>query len=443
MSKVYVFVGPSLRIEAARAELPEAVYLPPVAQGDVYRVARRQPLAIGIIDGYFERQPAVWHKEILWSLSQGIPVYGSASMGALRAAELSVFGMHGVGDIFEAFQSGELEDDDEVAVAHASADEGYRALSEPMVNIRATLRAAEAAGALTPSSRLALERAAKALFYPERTYAAIVERAGLPQAELDSLAAWLPKGRVDQKQADAVRMLRLMREHLEAGRPPAAVDFRFEYTTFWDAAVQAAGVLDQEDEMVGLPAVFAELGLHGSTAAQARQTATLRQLALENAALRGYSVDEPKVERLATRFRAARGLEREVDFERWLGESHLTRERFAALMHQEALAALVVPAAEHAASARLVDQLRLTGEYRRLIDRAVTKQGWLAAEGLEHVRLEDVGLTAESLVRWHFARLGSPPPANLPRYARSVGFEDDRDLVSTLLREFCFVSAAA
>ena len=71
--------------------------------------------AIGIIDGYFENIPSVWHKEILWAMSQGIHVFGSASMGALRAAELAPFGMEGVGAIFEAYRDGWLEDDDEVA----------------------------------------------------------------------------------------------------------------------------------------------------------------------------------------------------------------------------------------------------------------------------------------------------------------------------------------
>ena len=50
-------------------------------------------------------------------MSQGIHVFGSASMGALRA-ELCPFGMVGVGRIFEAYRDGELEDDDEVAVIH-------------------------------------------------------------------------------------------------------------------------------------------------------------------------------------------------------------------------------------------------------------------------------------------------------------------------------------
>ena len=46
--------------------------MPPVAQGDIYRAVRRRPRAIGIIDGYFEGVPAVWHKEILWAMAQGI-----------------------------------------------------------------------------------------------------------------------------------------------------------------------------------------------------------------------------------------------------------------------------------------------------------------------------------------------------------------------------------
>ena len=48
----YVFTGPTLSPADASAEL-DAIYMPPVAQGDVYRVCRKRPIAIGIIDGYF------------------------------------------------------------------------------------------------------------------------------------------------------------------------------------------------------------------------------------------------------------------------------------------------------------------------------------------------------------------------------------------------------
>ena len=90
-----VFVGPTLCPQELPAD-DDFVVLPPVAQGDVYRTAQSRPQAIGIVDGYFEGALSVWHKEILWAMAEGIHVFGSASMGALRAAELHPFGMVGV-----------------------------------------------------------------------------------------------------------------------------------------------------------------------------------------------------------------------------------------------------------------------------------------------------------------------------------------------------------
>ncbi len=233
--KIFVFLGPSLRLADAKRELT-ATYLPPVAEGDVYRAALEQPAAIGIIDGYFEVIPAVWHKEILYALKQGIHVFGAASMGALRGAELAAFGMEGVGAIFEAYRDGHLEDDDEVAVQHGPAEVGYPILSEAMVNIRPTLAEAAAAGIIGGATRAALESGAKALLYRDRSYPALLEWArgtGLPDDELDRLEAWLPTGRVDQKREDALTMLRAMRERFENGCEPKQVTFHFEHTTLW------------------------------------------------------------------------------------------------------------------------------------------------------------------------------------------------------------------
>src|SRR5262245_8073226 len=103
--KPCVFIGPTISRDEARAVV-DAVHLPPAAQGDVYLAARTKPPAIGIVDGFFENVPAVWHKEILWALTQGVEVLGSSSMGALRAAELEEFGMRGVGRIFDWYHGG-------------------------------------------------------------------------------------------------------------------------------------------------------------------------------------------------------------------------------------------------------------------------------------------------------------------------------------------------
>src|SRR5262249_14206566 len=160
------------------------------------RVMAQKPGAIAIIDGIFETVPAVWHKEILYAMAQGVPVYGASSMGALRAAELHAFGMIGVGQIFAAYRAGVLEDDDEVAVAHASAEHDFFAHSDPMVNIREGLRQASARGLLSTASAATLLDYAKGRFYPDRRWSDLWKAGrdlGVPEAELEALRTQLPR----------------------------------------------------------------------------------------------------------------------------------------------------------------------------------------------------------------------------------------------------------
>jgi hypothetical protein len=123
--QIVVFLGPSLAADEARRLLP-ARYVPPARCGDILRARRLEPRVIAVVDGLFGTTAAVWHKEILLALEDGRAVFGAASMGALRAAELAAFGMIGVGAIFEAYRDGRYTDDDEVAVAHGPATEGFR-----------------------------------------------------------------------------------------------------------------------------------------------------------------------------------------------------------------------------------------------------------------------------------------------------------------------------
>ncbi len=247
MSGVYVFLGPTLPHEDA-ASLLDATYLPPVAQGDVLRLCAEKPAAIGIVDGFFESVPSVWHKEILYAIHAGIPVFGASSMGALRAAELYPFGMIGVGAVFEAYRDGRLEDDDEVAVIHGPAELGYTALSEAMVNIRRTLSDAVSERMVTAETALRLESIAKELPYRERGYGRMLRLGsdiGLPAAELTAFRAWLPQGRFDQKRDDAKAMLRQIARRL--GRAPAddampKARFHFEHTVLWDRALRDTAI---------------------------------------------------------------------------------------------------------------------------------------------------------------------------------------------------------
>src|SRR5262249_43152899 len=248
VNEIYVFLGPTLAEKDARAEL-DAVYLPPVSAGDVYRLWRRRPRAIGIVDGYFDRVPAVWHKEIMWIMERGVHVFGAAGLGALRAAELHTFGMRGVGWVYQAFRDEAVGRDDEVAVRHATSADGYRPLSEAMVNIRRTLQAAEQQGIVSAATAGVLLTAGTALFYPERTWPELLRAAGATRAdgaELDALRRWLPTGRVDQQAADAVAMLRGMGGFLAADPAPQHVSWSMAPTAMWEAAKRRADTLPRD-----------------------------------------------------------------------------------------------------------------------------------------------------------------------------------------------------
>ncbi len=218
-----LFVGPSFP-HLHELDLPGIRVLAPAAQGDVLRVIGEGAHLIGLVDGVFGPEPAVWHKEILAALESGIQVLGAASMGALRAAELHPFGMEGVGTIFAAYRDGLLEADDEVALLHGPAELGWPALSEPMVNLRATLARLERLGLIGAGEAEAAARVLAARFYPERTRAMFeaVLRETVGASRANTVVRWARRSMVDAKRADAARLVRRLRARLrgEPAPPP-------------------------------------------------------------------------------------------------------------------------------------------------------------------------------------------------------------------------------
>lgn len=197
MRRMIVFSGPSLPPSAIRPA-PGLEWRPPLKQGDLYRAALDQPDTICVIDGYFETTPTVWHQEILFALEKGIEVYGAASTGALRAAELDGYGMKGVGRIYEWYRDGILEDDDEVALLHAPPELDFIPLTEAMVNVRASVGQMITTGRISARDGRLLIDAAKAIFYKDRTWERILASDALTAAE---------DCRIDQKRADSLLLL--------------------------------------------------------------------------------------------------------------------------------------------------------------------------------------------------------------------------------------------
>ncbi len=225
LNDLVVFLGPSLpRAEATR--LVRARLLPPARQGDVWRALALLPKAICLIDGLFESTPSVWHREILDALGSGVAVFGAASLGALRAAELHRLGMVGVGEIFSAYARGEYLDDSEVALLHAGPEHDYRPLTVPLVNVRHAAKQARAAGTLLPGEARALVECAREIFYQDRTWPRIID-AVTPKWSSATRRRWPNHARIafeDLKAQDARQCLQISSAFVRSGAPAPRID---------------------------------------------------------------------------------------------------------------------------------------------------------------------------------------------------------------------------
>ncbi|TCM54235.1 hypothetical protein C8J36_10591 [Rhizobium sp. PP-F2F-G48] len=231
-----LFVGPTLP-DAARIASGLDIR-PPAIQGDVYRAVRDGAAAIGLVDGGFEYTAPVWHKEILYALSAGVAVFGAASMGALRAAECRVFGMVGIGTIARSYADGVLVDDADVAQLHAPAALGWASLSEPLVNILATLAQPDLRTGLTPDLCDRIEAAARGLHFKDRTWRSILKGVDLPDEDTRrTLEAKLKAGACNRKREDALLLIQALAASSSA-RSREKPDWVFRQTTLWEELIQ-------------------------------------------------------------------------------------------------------------------------------------------------------------------------------------------------------------
>jgi hypothetical protein len=436
---VVVFCGPTISPEDVAVHV-EAVCLPPVAQGDVYRALELKPQAIGIIDGCFQGVPAVWHKEILWALSQGVAVYGSASMGALRAAELHAMGMRGVGRIFDDYRNGALQDDDEVAVVHGPAEMGYMALGEAMVNVRATMERAVREGAVEPLDADAFCERAKAMFYQHRSWERLLAEAGDVLADAKGFQCWLETGRVDQKRLDAEAMLEVMKQDIAAGNHRPAVDFDFETTLVWQRLTQECGRRTLSVERL----VLDEIALDPDRYVPLRRQAEVRALALAAEPPAGGTVEPETLKKALAQFRQDKGLFSQAGLEQWLVDNGLDADGLAQHLAEGVLTGQVLAQAADEINAHIIALLKLSGAYRVLRQRAEDKAEVLAAADLEGAELDQTGLLPVQLAGWYFEdRLQQTMPEHLGRYAQGHGFDDLDAFINCLARERLYLTLRA
>jgi hypothetical protein len=87
----------------------------------------------------------------------------------------------------------------------------------------------------------------------------------------------------------------------------------------------------------------------------------------------------------------------------------------------------------------LVAQLKLAGDYARLVERARQKHDILLREGCADPAPEDTGLLPIDLVAWHFKeQLGLPIPEDMDAYLRELDLSSRAIFCRILAREYLY-----
>jgi hypothetical protein len=414
MEKILVYLGPSLPLADARQILPEAIYHPPARQGDIVSdVVNIQPDRIILIDGVFRENLSVWHKELVYALQYpGVKaIYGAASMGALRAAELDWIGMIGIGKIYEWYRDNVTEDDAEVAVSYAEHGDLYRVNTVPLVDIRA---------AVGDEAYLEVMRD---VHYAERTPARCQEMWMAMDAEGEF--PHLP-----QKQLDAELALRTFRDYEPKPVQKPTPD---NLSRFFQALYERDRRIKVNGTEIPQQHIDAYVLLHNPEYERICWDSANQELALMLCDLLLVSVSIDEVERENVRFQQRSGIETPDDFAGYLSANGWTRPEYDRLMIQNARIrklqhANTVAKMYRRNSQQVIDYLRTHQAFDYWAKQAVEAERRIKESGVDDWLSVDLERSPFQLLASHFEKEGLELKCNTEEYLLETGFSNLTEL---------------
>jgi hypothetical protein len=169
--------------------------------------------------------------------------------------------------------------------------------------------------------------------------------------------------------------------------------------------------------------------------------ALLRRVAASGAAPMATSPAPEDLQATLTDIRARLGLFTRVDLDRWMARNDLDAVSMERLIADQAGLANLRECSSAALEPRILDELRLSGAYEQLVERARRKSDLLAATPAGRVGAPS-GSQALTLRLWYFEeRLRLQLPDDVEDFARRLGFAGAADFDAALLRERLYLNA--
>ena len=435
---ILVYLGPSLPLDKARQILPAGIFRPPAKQGDIVTdVVNLSPTRIILIDGEFRQNLSVWHKELVYALQYpGVKaVYGAASMGAIRAAELDFLGMIGIGKIYHWYRDGVTEDDSEVAINYAvrESPEGplYYPQSIPLADIRAGVENYVDNSGDPELGRLAQQflEVMRGIFYMDRTQADC-------EKIWEEMCPDVPMPYIDQKTIDARTALTdfEMYESEPLQKPTPE-----NLSRFFTALYERDRKININGTAIPQQHIDAYVLLHNPEYERICWDSANQDLALMLCDHLAVSVSIAEVERENVRFQQRSGIETREDFEHFLSANGWSRHEYDRLMIQNARIRKLqhsntVSKMYRRNTQAVIDYLRTHQAFDYWAVQAVESEKRIKQSGVDDWLGVDLKNTPFELLAQHFEKEGLDLKCNNEEYLLETGFSNLTELGVALAR---------
>lgn len=419
--KVIVYVGPSLDVVTAKTILPDAIYLPPVKHADIISdVPKYNPTHILIIDGVFDAQLPVWHKECSFAALKGIKMYGASSMGALRAAELADVGvMIGSGTIFQWYHEGVIDADDEVAlIYHMTPGGEYVQDTYPLVNLRAGLLRLLESEEIGPEEARAVFKNESSKHYTKRLTAPVSDYL------------------FDQKREDALFLLSNFEtmEHSTDTRPDISY-----MTMLFNAMLERERRISHLGATITMQHIDSYITLHSPQYNQICWDSKNRALAIILADILRVTVTKEEVEYEWASFCARSRLQSWDNYLDWLTNNGMTSGNFDTLTIQNARIrklheSYITSTMFRRQTQTILDYLRTHDDLRGWLDDcADAERAIVDHENNDAVEI-DLSENPQVILQEHLEQTGLEISGNLEGYLRETGISTVDELRVCLQR---------
>jgi hypothetical protein len=431
--KILVYLGSSLPLARAREILPEAIYHPPARQGDIVTdVVNLSPNIIILVDGVFHSNLSVWHKEVVFALQYPHlhAIYGAASMGALRAAELDWVGMIGIGEIYQWYRDGLTEDDSEVALSYAEKDGIYHLQSVPLVDIRAGVLHYQREFPNQDVARSAQEffEVMRSTYYADRTEELCQE------TWADAHGISFP--RIDQKGIDAVQALSNFRQYQSEPKQRPTPE---NLSRFFQALYERDRKIKINGEAIHQQHIDGYVLLHHPEYERICWDSANQELALMLCDHLLVTVSIEEVERENVRFQQRSGIETPADFSSYLSANGWTRPEYDRLIIQNARIrklqhANTVAKMYRRNSQQVIDYLRTHQAFDYWAAQAVKAEIKIKESGVDDWLSVNLERGAFEILAEHFEQEGLELHCNPEEYLLDTGFSNNIELGVALER---------